>query len=202
MPGQRMRYLLTFGALQRNLPLPGLSLLAAAISDSRRCAAPARSCIYALKLLPDGRLLSADHTGWVRSWQAEQGGSSAAAATGLWPRLQLGAAFAPSLEDPASALVDVEVSDGCWARRTCWAPAGCCFEASPTGLAQRPSLTATAPPCRRPQSGALAPVGMHCLDACLTHLAVAGRDSVVRLYSYESGSAGGGAGGGEPGAAA
>jgi hypothetical protein len=29
------------------------------------------------------------------------------------------------------------------------------------------------------------PVGMHALDACLTHLAVAGRDSVVRLYSYE-----------------
>lgn len=36
-----------------------------------------------------------------------------------------------------------------------------------------------------PQGGPPRPVGMHCLDACLTHLAVAGRDSVVRLYSYD-----------------
>lgn len=52
-------------------------------------------------------------------------------------------------------------------------------------------------PRRRSQSGAPFPVGMHCLDACLTHLAVAGRDSVVRLYSYEAG--GSGEGGAEPG---
>ena len=35
------------------------------------------------------------------------------------------------------------------------------------------------------QGGPPRPVGMHSVDACLTHLAVAGRDSVVRLYSFE-----------------
>lgn len=39
-------------------------------------------------------------------------------------------------------------------------------------------------PGARLQGGPMRPVGMHCLDACLTHLAVAGRDSVVRLYRY------------------
>jgi len=35
------------------------------------------------------------------------------------------------------------------------------------------------------QGGSPRPVAMHCMDACLTHLAVAGRDGVVRLYTYE-----------------
>lgn len=47
------------------------------------------------------------------------------------------------------------------------------------------------PPGRLPRlQGGAHPVGMHALDACLTHLAVAGRDSVVRLYSMEEGGAG------------
>ncbi|KAL4447438.1 hypothetical protein ABPG75_004657 [Micractinium tetrahymenae] len=93
-------------------------------------------CVYSARLLEDWRLLTADHGGYVRLWcTAEAAGEGP-------PTLASLPAFAPSVDDPAAAMID---------------PAG----------------------------GPPRPVGMHCLDACLTHLAVAGRDSVVRVYSYE-----------------
>ncbi|EFN59918.1 hypothetical protein CHLNCDRAFT_132966 [Chlorella variabilis] len=102
-------------------------------------------CVYDVKLLEDGRLLSADHAGHVRQWSSGElvGGRH------RHHCLTLGPAFAPSVDDPASALIDLELRG-----------------------------------CERLCGGPMRPVGMHCLDACLTHLAVAGRDSVVRLYRY------------------
>lgn len=61
------------------------------------------------------------------------------------------------------------------ARRACVG----CRQAPPSFPPHAPLLSG------RLQGGPPRPVGMHSLDACLTHLAVAGRDSVVRLYSYE-----------------
>ncbi|KAI7838684.1 hypothetical protein COHA_007486 [Chlorella ohadii] len=93
-------------------------------------------CVYGLKLLPDWRLLTADHSGCVRLWNCRDLVGAAR------PTLTLQGAFAPSRDSPAAALVDE-------------------------------------------QGGPPRPVGMHSVDACLTHLAVAGRDSVVRLYAFE-----------------
>lgn len=65
-------------------------------------------CVYDVKLLEDGRLLSADHAGHVRQWSSGElvGGRH------RHHCLTLGPAFAPSVDDPASALIDLELR-GC-----------------------------------------------------------------------------------------
>lgn len=96
--------------------------------------------MYSLKLLEDWRLLTADHSGRVRLWgcpspsnggvdrgcglQDVGGGGEGAGKAAPGPCLSLGPAFAPSVDDPASALIDLEV--GCW-------------------LPQRPMLAAAVP---------------------------------------------------------
>ena len=133
--------------------------------------------MYGLRLLEDWRLLTADHGGFVRCWDTR------AAAAGAGPRfLAAGPAFAPSVDDPCSALIDLEVRCRL-----------CLRNRSPPAAAAAPDQH-HAPSSSVPQGGAR-PVGQHALDACLTHLAVAGRDSVVRLYSFEEEAAA--AGGGE-----
>lgn len=61
------------------------------------------SCVYGLKLLPDWRLLTADHSGCVRLWNCRDLVGAAR------PTLTLQGAFAPSLDSPAVALADAEV---------------------------------------------------------------------------------------------
>jgi hypothetical protein len=95
--------------------------------------------VYSLKLLEDWRLLTADHSGRVRLWGCPSpsnggvnrscglqdvamdrgvqdggggGGGDGAGKAAPGPCLSLGPAFAPSVDDPASALIDLEV--GCW----------------------------------------------------------------------------------------
>ena len=152
------------------------------------CRPVPRSCVYGVKLLPDWRLLTADHGGFVRLWNCRELVGAAR------PTLTAHGAFAPSLDSPASALVDPLVG------------AGSCFlscmgalqeadggaEGSVHGLGatwlrrlHAPTWLTAAHGSSHPQGGPPRPVGMHSLDASLTHLAVAGRDSIVRLYSFE-----------------
>jgi hypothetical protein len=140
--------------------------------------------VYGVKLTEDWRLLTADHAGHVRLWNSRD---LVGART---PCLTSHPAFAPSIDDPASGLIDLEVGAAAFARGCCLlllGGSGCCLFS--TGgdtcwLAQEARHVAPLAPAAL-QGGPMRPVGMHCLDACLTHLAVAGRDSVVRLYSYE-----------------
>ena len=62
--------------------------------------------MYGLKLLPDWRLLTADHSGCVRLWNCQDLVGAAR------PTLTLQGSFAPSLDSPAAALVDAEVGAG------------------------------------------------------------------------------------------
>jgi len=65
-----------------------------------------RSCVYGVKLLEDWRLLTTDASGYVRLWNCRElvGGREGA------PCLTACPSFAPSADDPASALVDPLVS--------------------------------------------------------------------------------------------
>lgn len=65
-----------------------------------------RSCVYGLKLLPDWRLLTADHSGCVRLWNCRDLVGAAR------PTLTLQGTFAPSRDSPAAALVDEQVGAG------------------------------------------------------------------------------------------
>lgn len=64
------------------------------------------SCVYSVKLLEDWRVLTADHAGWVRCWNSSE------LVGGPLPCLTQRTPFAPSLDDPASSLVDLEVGAG------------------------------------------------------------------------------------------
>ncbi len=174
-------------------------------------------CVYSVRLMAGRRAITADHGGYVRLWGVDE-----AAVAGA-PTLAALPAFAPSVEDPAAAMVDPGVggskggalglrlmaaggqAGGSQAAAHATALSTAAQRAqSPLGRPCSPDLARSggaaptpfplflpSPTLRFPgvphllQGGPPRPVGMHCLDACLTHVAVAGRDSVVRLYTYE-----------------
>ena len=70
-----------------------------------------------MKLLEDWRLLTADHGGHVRLWNCRD-----LVGAGHTPCLTSHPAFAPSIDHPASGLIDLEVG----AALPCLLPVGCC----------------------------------------------------------------------------